>query len=142
MSGHARRRAVLASEALDDGLLTFRELRRSHRAVHPAVWVARGADLTQLDRTRAAWLWSGRRGVVAGLSASALHGTKWIDVDEPVELVHRNRRPPAGIVVHTDELACCESQVVDGMPITTQARTAYDLGRRLRVKDAVVASTH
>ncbi|MBI3214509.1 MAG: DUF559 domain-containing protein [Mycobacterium sp.] len=39
-----------ASEALDAGALTTRELRRFHTAVYPGVWVPRGVDLTAADR--------------------------------------------------------------------------------------------
>lgn len=126
-----------ASEALATGSLTFRELRRFHEAVHPGVWVPRGVDLSSCQRARAGWLWSNRDGVLAGLSASALWGTKWIADDADVELIHANRRPPPGIVVHGDRLSFGETRTVSGMPVTTPARTIFDLGRRLTVDDAV-----
>jgi hypothetical protein len=68
-----------AAEALEDGALTFRELRRFHQAIYPGVWMPRGAELSATDRAQAAWLWSRRDGVIAGLSASAILGAKWID---------------------------------------------------------------
>jgi hypothetical protein len=128
-----------ATEALDAGTLTFRELRRFHRAVHPGVWVPRGVDLSSHRRARAAWLWSHREGILAGLSASAMLGTKWIadDGDDDVELIHAGRRPPRGIVLHGDLLAFGETQTVRGMAVTTPARTAFDLGRRLVVDEGV-----
>lgn len=126
-----------AAEALDAGLLTFRELRRFHTAVYPGVWVARGADLTPTARARAAWLWSGRRGVLASLSASALHGARWIEPNNAAELVHTNRRPPRLIVVRGDRLLDGETQFVDDLPVTTPARTAFDLGRRLTPRHSV-----
>lgn len=126
-----------AAEALDEGLLTFRELRRFHTAVYPGVWVARGADLSPADLARAAWLWSGRRAVVAGLSASALHGARWIEPNDPVELVHTNRRPPRLVVVRGDRLLDGETQFVGDLPVTAPARTAFDLGRRLGPDAAV-----
>lgn len=120
----------IAAEALDQGALTFRELRRFHEVVYPGVWVPRGVELSATDRARAAWLWSGRKAVIAGLSASALYGSKWIDADLPAELVHTNRRPPRLVNVHTDRLLAGESQLVRGLPVTAPARTAFDLGRR------------
>ena len=126
-----------ASEALDAGALTFRELRRFHFAMHPGVWAPRGVDPSAVERARAAWLWSGRGGVIAGFSASAMIGAKWVEPDKPVELIHTNGRSPSGIVVHTDALANGESQVVEGLPVTTPARTAFDLGRRLPLTDGV-----
>lgn len=127
----------LAAEALSAGDLTFRELRRFHVGVYPGVWAARDADLSPVDRGRAAWLWSGRRGVLCGLSASAALGAKWIDPGEPAELVHTNRRPPPLVVVHSDALLPGEVRSVADLPVTTPARTAFDLGRRLDPTSAV-----
>lgn len=126
-----------ADEALEAGLLTFRELRRFHAGVYPGVWAPRGIELSAVQRARAAWLWSRRRAVVAGLSASALHGAKWIEPGTPAQLIHTNRRPPPLIDLHTDALASDEIQRIDGMTVTTPARTAFDLGRRLELVVAV-----
>src|SRR5215212_8162168 len=126
-----------ADEALEDGALTFRELRRFHQAIYPGVWAPRGVELSATDRARAAWLWSRRAGVIAGLSASAILGTKWIAGDLPAELAHTNRRPPSLITVHTDELLSGEIQTIRGLPVTTPARTAFDLGRRLSLEQGV-----
>ena len=112
-------------------------MRRFHAAVYPGVWVPRGVELTVGQRARAAWLWSGRGGVLAGLSASAVLGAKWIDADSPVELVHTNRRPPPGIAVRTDQLSSGETLIARALPVTTPARTAFDLGRRLPLLDGV-----
>lgn len=127
----------LATEALSAGLLTFRELRRFHTGVYPGIWAPRGVDLSPVDRARAAWLWSGRRGVLAGLSAAAALGSKWIEPGAPAELVHTNRRPPPMIVVRSDTLLAGEVQSVADLPLTTPARTAFDLGRRLDETSAV-----
>jgi len=124
-------------EAVDNGTLTLRELRRFNRAVYPAIWIPRDATLSPQEMARAAWLWSGRRGVVAGLSASAMLGAKWIDAGNRPELIHTNRRPPAGLIVRSDTLLPGETTEVAGMPVTTAARTAYDLGRRLTLREGV-----
>ena len=58
--------------------------------------------LTPRERAQAAWLWSRRRAVIAGNSAAALLGAKWVDPALDAELIHDNRHPPAGIVVHWD----------------------------------------
>ncbi len=126
-----------AAEALDAGMLTFRELRRFYAAVYPGVWVPRGVDLTPAQRAHAAWLWSGRNAVLAGLSASAMVGAKWIGPDAPAELAHINRRSPPLISVHSDVLLPGETQTISGLPTTTPARTAFDIGRRLRLTDGV-----
>jgi hypothetical protein len=126
-----------ADEALETGALTFRELRRFHEGIYPGVWAPRGVELTPAHRAEAAWLWSRRRGVIAGVSASAMLGAKWIEPTLPAELVHTNRRPPPLIIVHSDGLDPCETQSLRGMAVTTPARTAFDLGRRLRLEDGV-----
>ncbi len=120
-------------EAVEADLLSARELRRFYTPVYPAVHIPRGAELSAAQRAIAAWLWSSRRGVIAGLSAAAILGTKWIEPGLPAELIHTNRRTPPMLDVHTDAVAACEIQRVDGMGVTTAARTAFDIGRRLEL---------
>jgi hypothetical protein len=66
-----------------------------------------------------------------------MHGSRWIDPALPAELI-RVCDPVDGIVVDRDRLACDELCVIDGMPTTTPARTAYDIGRRDTLTQAVV----
>ena len=75
--------------------------------------------------------------MVAGLSASALHGAKWVDGDAPVELICRNARAPHGVMTRDELLLDEEIQRLDGMAVTTPERTAFDLGRRDRIGRAV-----
>jgi hypothetical protein len=124
-------------DAVDAGALSVRQLRKFYVPVYPGVHVPRGVELSAVQQARAAWLWSRRRGVAAGLSASALLGTEWIDPGLPAELIHPNRRPPPMLTVHSDDLACGETRLVDGMKVTTAARTAFDIGRRLGLDDGV-----
>ncbi|MEW5808280.1 MAG: hypothetical protein AB1925_02415 [Actinomycetota bacterium] len=93
---------------------------------------------TLIQHTIAAWLWSGRRGVVAGAAAAALHGARWIPDDEAVELVWRNARPPAGIVTRRDRLGRDQVVRVGGLPVTSVTRTAFDVGRLTRGDDGVI----
>ena len=97
----------------------------------------REANLTAIQRAQAAWLWSRRRGVLAGLSAAAVLGAKWIDSDVAAELIHTNRRPPPLLSMHTDTLLAGEARTARGLPVTTAARTAFDLGRRLDLIEGV-----
>jgi hypothetical protein len=80
-----------------------------------------------------------RDATVAGLSAAALHGSKWIDPHVPAELFRRNGKPADGIVVHRDELFDDESRLVRGIRATTPARAAFDLGRRDHRMRALIA---
>jgi very-short-patch-repair endonuclease len=66
--------------------------------------------------------------VVAGFSAAALHGSEWVDATRAVELIHDNRHRVPGIQIRGDRLEHEEIDVVGGIPVTTPARTALDLG--------------
>jgi hypothetical protein len=129
----------VGTEALAAGHVTRRALRSRFRPVYRNVFVPNGYELTAASRAVAAWLWSGRSATAAGLSAAALHGTRWIDPTHPAELYRRNGKPVDGIVIHRDELWDDELCVTRGMPATTPARTAFDLGRR---KGLISAVTH
>lgn len=129
----------VGSEALASGALTRHQLRSRFVALHPDVYLAPGIDLTATMRARDAWLWSRRRGVVAGHSASALHHAKWVDHRGPAQLMYGHRRPPAGIRTWSDGLSADEIQLVDGIPATTPARTAFDLACRNPTGKAVAA---
>jgi hypothetical protein len=120
----------IGSEAVAHGRLTKSDLRR-HRALFRDVYMPKLHQPSLRDRTAGAWLWSHRRAIVAGSAASALHGARWVDVDVPVELIAPNARPQPGLVVRNESLADDEVTRVAGLPVTTPARTAYDLGRYL-----------
>lgn len=69
----------VGSEALAAGRVRKHELRSHYRTVFPDVYVSKDVVPSLHERARAAWLWSHRQGVIAGLTASALHGAKWVD---------------------------------------------------------------
>lgn len=129
----------LGSQARASGEITRHELRTRFVAVYPDVYIPSGADLTATMRARAAWLWSRRRAVIAGHSASALHGAKWVDGRAPAQLLYQHRRPPPGIHAWLDRAAVDEIQLVDGMSATTPSRTALDLACRNPIGRAVAA---
>jgi hypothetical protein len=114
-------------------------LRSRFVAVHHDVYLPKGARLTALARAKAAWLWTRRAGVVAGHSASALHGAKWVDDAAPAAILYQNRRPPKGILAWSDRYEADEIETVRGVIATTPARTALDIACRLPVDDAVAA---
>jgi hypothetical protein len=128
----------LGSEALAVGALTPYELRSRYVPLHKDVYVPKDAELTAVLRAKACWLRSRRRGVLAGFSASALHGSKWIDPDRPAAIIDTNHRPTPGVQVWDGGIEADEITVVDGMRVTTPARTALDLARRYR-RDVAVA---
>ena len=93
-------------------MLTRGQLRWNYRQVLPDVYVAKGRPLTLRLRIAA-----------AGRAAAALHGASWVSELTPVEL---------------DTPAVDEIVVVDGMLVTSQVRTALDLGRHLPRDPAVM----
>jgi hypothetical protein len=119
----------IASDALRQGNISGYALRRWYRPIFPDVHVPKRGTPSLEDRTYGAWLWSKRGGVVTGIAASALHGAQWIDDDATVELIWNCTRPPVGIVTRNERLGDDEMTKVAGIPVTTPARTAFDLGR-------------
>ena len=113
------------------GEVTRGQLRSRYRAIYPDVHMQREVEQSLHASTVGAWLWSRRQGVITGRAASALYGARWIDDDTPVELIWANNRPPRGIITHRDRIADDEIVHIDGMPVATLQRTAFDLGRYL-----------
>ncbi len=127
----------VGTEAVATGIVTRHELQRWYRPVFRNVYAPKGVRLTLYDRTVAAWLWSSRFGIVTGLAAAALHGSRWIDDDIDIELIHSYPRAPRGIITRNERIASDEWAEVGGIPATSPARTAFDLGRFRRRHDAV-----
>ena len=131
-------RPFLGTEALASGTVTRRTLASRHDTIYRNVCVPEGQELTAETRAVAAWLWSGRNATAAGLSAAALHGSNWIDAALPAELIRSVPCKVVGISIHRETLGDHEACVVRGIPATTAARTAYDLGRREGLTRAVI----
>jgi len=128
----------VGTEALAADVVNRYQLATHHDALFRNVYVPKGQAVTAVDKAVGAWLWSGRRATAAGLTAAALHGTKWIDARLPAELNQASRHKTENILRHSDTLAGDEICRVRGVPATTPARTAFDLGRRGSVTSAVV----
>ena len=124
------RQPFIGSEALAAGVLSRHELRTYYRAIMPNVYLDKRIEPSLQQRTTAAWLWSGQQAVIAGAAASALHGSKWVDQQAPVELIWRNARAPQRVITRADQLLHGETQVLNGLSLTTPERTAFDIGRR------------
>lgn len=131
--------AFIGSESVTAGVVTPYVLRTRYVPIHPGVYVPRNTAVDAVTRAEAAWLWSRRRGVVAGLSAAALHGSKWVDPGSPAELLYGNRHRPRGIRTYADQLAKDEVVEINRMHVTTPARTALDLACRNPMVRAVAA---
>jgi AbiEi antitoxin C-terminal domain/Protein of unknown function (DUF559) len=129
----------LGSEARRAGRLTRHQLRTRYVALHEDVYVPRDAELTAVLRAKACWQRSRRRGILAGFSASALHGARWINPSQTAEIIDTNRREAAGVRVWEERIDPDEITVIDGMRVTTPARTALDLARRHHMRTSVAA---
>ena len=116
--------------------------------MHPDVYIPTDAQVTAITRAKAGFLWTRREGIVAGQSAAALHNAKWVDARRPAELLWPNRRPPADIRAWSDQVADDEIEMIDGIRVTTPARTAldiacrYPLGKAVAAIDALARATH
>lgn len=129
----------IGSEAVAAGMASPSQLRRKYTRVFPDVYVSEGTELTHAVRARGAWLWSGRRGVIAGFSAASLHGSNWVDTERSVDIIHDNRHAPSGLQVWGDRLESDEFEWADGVALTTPARTALDLACWYPTTTAVAA---
>lgn len=127
----------IGSEAVAAGHVTRHELKRWYRPVFRGVYARKDGELSLRDRAIAAWLASRRRGVVAGVAASALHGAPWVDPSQPIELVGVRIRPQPGLIPRADALDVDEITTINGLPVTSRVRTAFDLGRRLNRTEAL-----
>ena len=129
----------LGSEALAAGVLTRGALRWNYTAVHPNVYLDKDAARSLYVNAIAAWLWTRRTGVIAGKAAASLHGVRWIPENEPIELIANNGRRRAGVVVREERISDDEVSVRGDYRIrlTTPARTALDLARRLPRAEAL-----
>ena len=125
------------SEAIAAGMVTRHGLNRHFVRLHRDVYARPAIAPTARLRAKAAWLWSNRSGIPAGLSAAAVHGTRWIDPHAPAELIRDGHvRSVPGIAVRAARNV--ETCVVDGMIVTSPAQTGFDLARRHRPTIACV----
>lgn len=102
----------MGTDAVNAGAFTERELRRSCTRIYRNVYQRRGSELTAKDRALAAWLWSDKKAVLAGNSAAALLGAKWVDPRAPAELINDRKRPPPLIITRNETLLAGETTTV------------------------------
>lgn len=131
-------RPFRGSQAIALGELTAYQLRCDFTRVYRDVYVRKRIDLTAHMRAHAAAVYSGENSILAGRSAAALHGTKWIDPHEPAEVIrHDNFHAPKGLIVRQYSIHPDEIVTIHGRRVTTPARTAFDLGRTLQAPRAI-----
>jgi very-short-patch-repair endonuclease len=119
-------------------MLTRGQLRWNYRQIHRDVYLPKDAPRSLWDNIYAAWLWSGRKGVIAGRAAAAVHGAKWVDDFAPIEVLGPFNHPPPGVIVRRDRIEPRDIVAAGELRVTGLARTAFDLARHLP-RDAAVA---
>jgi hypothetical protein len=136
-------RPFRVSVAIDAGVVTRARLRGpTFRRLFEDVYVAADVAADLAVRSYAAHLLVAGRGALAGYSAAEILGSSCGPADAPAEValpggcLLRQR----GLVVHRGLLLPDETTAVDGLTVTTRARTAYDLARYApSLVEAVVA---
>ncbi|CDO32163.1 hypothetical protein BN979_04988 [Mycolicibacterium vulneris] len=76
---------LIGSEALANGVVTRNDLRYRYQRIFPDVYVR--DEPTLRDRTIGAWLWSGRRAVIAGVAEAAAGA----------QIASRDKTPPDSV---------------------------------------------
>jgi very-short-patch-repair endonuclease len=98
---------------------------RLHR-VHQGIYAVGHTILTDWGRWMAAVLAAGHGAVLSHTAAAALWGMRpWRDRRIHVTATAQRKRP--GIQIHRSRLPADEVTVEDGIPVTTPARTLFDL---------------
>jgi very-short-patch-repair endonuclease len=130
------------SEAVAAGLLTPAMLRSGAvLQVFRDVYVTAGTELDLRMRSRAAHLLVPDDGALCGHSAAEMLGAACSPRNAAAEIVapRGDIRPRRGLIVRQAALDPTETVDVSGCRVTSPLRTAYDLGRRLALVDAVAA---
>lgn len=122
----------VGSWAVAAGLVTEAGLRSGrYRRVLTDVYVLRGVEVGAVDKARAVALWGKLKGVLVGTSAMAMFGCRYVGQGFSGEIaLGSSRHAPAGVRVVRDRIPEYECCAVDGVRVTTPARTGFDLARR------------
>jgi very-short-patch-repair endonuclease len=134
-------RPFLGSTAIARGLVTRAQLRGPRfRRLYRDVYVLATVEIDLALLSEAAFVLTRGTGVLGGWSAAELLGASCGPEDAAAEIiVPGRRRTQARLRVREEVLPAGEITVVDGIRVSTPIRTAFDLGRRPPLVEAVVA---
>jgi hypothetical protein len=108
-------------------------MERQFRRIYRGVYVPPDVTLVPMVKFHGAIKRAGPGAAISGMSAAILHGSRWFDDEFEVEICRnamgqgRNR---GGLRVIRCTLDPGDLTEVNGLPVTTVIRTAYDIGRR------------
>lgn len=127
------------SVALQSGRVSRHQLSRDYVRVFRDTYVRAGTTLDARALAVAASVCVGNGAVVAGISAAAMHGARWIDASVPptVLVPGKSHRLP-GLSIRRDSIEPAEALVVGGVAVTTPVRTAFDIGRWVPPPQSVI----
>ncbi len=138
----------IGSHAIADGLLTRRQLReRSYRRLVQGVYADPSLPLDHQLRCRAVALLLPQGAAIGGHSAAAWHGAAFAGTHDPVTVLRPANvlwKGPRGVKVHRTELSLLDVELLDGVPVSSALRTAWDvaalepLGTAVAALDAMV----
>jgi very-short-patch-repair endonuclease len=129
------------TDAVVAGVVTPKVLRGPRfRRLFRDVYVAADVEVDLALRSRGAYLLVEGRGALCGYSAAELLGASCGPEDAPAEVVCATRmRSRPGLLVREGRIPADELWRVGGVLVTAPLPTAYDLGRRPPLVEAVVA---
>jgi hypothetical protein len=128
-NGNVTRRQLLDLGLTDDAIRHRIRTGRLFR-VHPGVYSVGRPPLTPLERASAAVLECGPHAVLSHASAMTLWGY-WRQWDTPFEVTIVGNRRPKGIRVHRSTTLLRHDVTRQlGIPVTTPARTIFDISPR------------
>ena len=133
----------IGSHAIAEGALTRNELRTlGYRRLIQGVYADPALPWDHRLRCRGAALLLPQGAVIGGHSAAAWYGAPFAAASDPVTVLRPADvlwRGPRGVRVHRTELAAVDWAMVDGVPITTALRTAWDVATLEPLGTAVAA---
>ncbi|GAA4730716.1 hypothetical protein GCM10023328_07080 [Modestobacter marinus] len=140
----------VGSHAVAQGAVTAKELRSlGYRRLVQGVYADPALPLDHRLRCRGVALLLPPGAAIGGHSAAAWHGAPFAGPNDPVTVVRPASvewKGPRQVRVHRGPLGPMDVERVDGVPITTAARTAWDvaalepLGTAVAALDAMVRS--
>ncbi|OZE03222.1 hypothetical protein CH249_15690 [Rhodococcus sp. 05-2255-3B1] len=118
------------SQAVRSGALSRYELSRNYVRVLRDTYVGSGTILDARTMAVAASICVGHGAVIAGVSAAAVHGAKWIDPGIPPSVLANGRSHQLpGLRIHHDAFDIDDVTIIQGFAVSTPVRTGFDIGR-------------